>query len=168
MPRRSEPADRTARLDKIAAAREADRAAERVMTRLAVVSLPHNAQSDGDELALLNEQLDDIAAESDDEASEECDIIKARFIAIRDKQNKQAALEANKQAALETNKELTFTCAICLDDCKLMACTGLRLVTPCGHGFCAACIEDHMCGPAPSSDCPTCRKPIASVVTPYF
>ncbi len=54
----------------------------------------------------------------------------------------------------------------------------LRIITPCGHGFCAECLAKHMAAPpaAAGADddanvtpvCPTCRGAIASVITPYF
>ena len=78
-------------------------------------------------------------------------------------------------AAQETNKGLEFACGICFSTCPKDA---LRILAPCGHGFCKECVEKHMAA-APAAAgadddddatpvCPSCRGAIASVHTPYF
>jgi hypothetical protein len=59
-----------------------------------------------------------------------------------------------------------FICAVCLEECPRLP---LRILAPCGHGFCAACV-DKLCAPSVTfpPDCPTCRAPVTSVVTPFF
>ena len=138
------------RLDKSDLARKAGRAAERAMRRT-------NAMSDDDEVDTLYGQLDAIDDEDDDESSKECDIIRRRFEAI--------AQDHNASAAEKANVSLQFTCSLCMDN-KLMS--DLRIVNPCGHGYCQACIEAHMCGNAADTTCPSCRGPITSLISPYF
>jgi hypothetical protein len=61
-----------------------------------------------------------------------------------------------------------FTCAVCLEQCTRLP---LRILAPCGHGFCAGCVgqlTDHPTDPPEIFTCPTCRAPVTSVVTPFF
>ncbi len=122
------------------------------------------------ELQTLENQLEQLSDESDDESLKEFDIIHARF--------RQLNEEYNRLSAQEANKGLEFACSICFDNNKMDA---LRIVNPCGHGFCKECVEKHMFAAADASRaarsddadydgpvCPTCRGAIASVITPYF
>jgi len=147
------PIAKTARERKSIAARQAGRAAQRAINRT-------NAVLDADEVDTLQAQIDELDELSDEDSAKEYAIIKARFAAL--------AGEHNSKIATEANKDLSFTCAICFDDCSIFACTGLRILTPCGHGFCAGCIATHMCDDAPISICPNCRMPITSVMPPFF
>jgi hypothetical protein len=68
----------------------------------------------------------------------------------------------------EGNKDLEFACSICFDNEKIDA---LRIVNPCGHGFCSDCVDKHMAAAADADDgpvCPNCRAPITSVITARF
>ena len=60
-----------------------------------------------------------------------------------------------------------FTCAVCLEECP--RASDLRILAPCGHGFCWGCVGK-LCAPSVTfpPDCPTCRAPVTSVVTPFF
>jgi hypothetical protein len=144
----------TARSIKSNDARHAVRAAARAIAR-------NNAVSENDEVDTLNEQLDEIDESEDDESSRECDIIKNRF--------KRLAKDYNNLAASKSNRELWFTCSVCLDN-RLVSV--LRILAPCGHGFCSGCVEAVMTrnadGQDPAPTCPTCRGVIASAITPYF
>jgi len=64
-----------------------------------------------------------------------------------------------------------FHCGVCLSEEPL---SNMRVLTPCGHVFCHACIAAHQetnrtrdRGQA-QNGCPTCRRLIASVVRPFF
>jgi rubrerythrin len=141
---------RTDRLSKSNLARKVGRATERATVRT-------NVMSDDDEIDTLYGQLDAIDDEDDDESSKECDIIRRRFEAI--------AQDHNASAAEKANVSVLFACSVCMDN-KLMG--DMRIVNPCGHGYCQACIEAHMCGNAADTTCPTCRGPITSLISPYF
>jgi hypothetical protein len=141
---------RTDRLSKSNLARKVGRATERATVRT-------NVMSDDDEIDTLYGQLDAIDDEDDDESSKECDIIRRRFETI--------AQDHNARAAEKANVSVLFACSVCMDN-KLMG--DMRIVNPCGHGYCQACIEAHMCGNAAATTCPTCRGPITSLISPYF
>ena len=130
-------------------ARAALRAATRANARLQAVA-------EDDELETLEGQLDELDAESDLDHTEEFDIIKNRCRRIQ--------VQCNLRAAEDSNKALTFACAVCFDNFDI-AC--LRIITPCGHGFCEQC-TDIVHSAARTLDCPTCHGPIASVLKPYF
>jgi hypothetical protein len=163
----------TVRDRKLVAAYHAARVAERAVNR-------YNSVDDGDEIDLLKEQLENIDESEDDgnskepDISNERDLIQRRFEAIAQDHNACAlkkAQEALGRAATKANETLRFACAVCLDDCLVRASTGLRILAPCGHGFCAGCVgqlTDHPTDPPETFTCPTCRQPVTSVVTPYF
>jgi hypothetical protein len=174
----------------LVAAYHAARMAERAVNR-------YNSVDDGDEVDLLKEQLENIDESEDDgnsnetDTTNERDIIKCRFCtclfcrslsntaqaltqhthlrfeAITLDHNACAVQKADKQAK-QTREHQKFTCAVCLDECVVRAPSGLRILAPCGHGFCARCIEAHKAVQGPSIACPTCRAPVSSVVTPFF
>ena len=138
-------------------ARAALRAATRANARLQAVA-------EDDEIKTLEGQLDALDYESDLDHTEEFDIIKNRC--------RRLQVQCNRAAAEESNKALTFACPICFDNCEIAS---LRIVTPCGHGFCLACIKKletaayRPRGPEdPEPDCPTCRGAIASVIKAHF
>jgi len=137
------------------AARRAGDAAQRAINRA-------NAVEEDDEVATLEAQIEQLDALSDEDSAKEYDIVKARFDTL--------AGEHNSKIAHKGSEAFRFKCAICFDDCKLMGCTGLRILNPCGHGFCAGCIDIHVdvkqMGERP--DCPSCRALVVSVITPYF
>jgi hypothetical protein len=56
-------------------------------------------------------------------------------------------------------------CSICIEDWPIPS--GLRILTPCGHGFCADCVGK-LSAPGNQIVCPTCRMLSTSVVTPFF
>ena len=138
-------------------ARAALRAATRANARLQAVA-------EEDELETLEGQLDELDAESDLDHTEEFDIIKNRCRCIQ--------VQSNLLSAEESNKPLTFTCPICFDNYVMHA---LRIITPCGHGFCFHCMTKlkptcylPRAAEDPEPDCPTCRGPIASVIKAHF
>jgi rubrerythrin len=129
-------------------ARRAVRAAQRASAR-------HNDLDDDDEIDTLNAQIDELDDESDDDSAKEYAIIQARLEAL--------AAEFNAKATEKANAKLTFACAICFEEQQVDT---LRIL-PCGHGFCADCVNAHMAA-ATADDgpvCPKCREPIASVIT---
>ena len=139
------------------AARRALRAARRADGRFQAVD-------EDDEVDKLEEQLNDLDYESDLDTTEEYDIIKNRCRRIQ--------VQYNGLAAVDANKELSFACAVCFDNCNI---TCLRIITPCGHGFCYECTDklvaaaELLGAPNPAQACcPTCRGPIASVIKAYF
>ena len=138
--------------EKSSAARQAGRAAQRAINRLGAVD-------DGDELQLLMQQLDAIDESSGDEASQECDIIRNRF--------QRLAQDANASAAHKANEALTFSCVNCLCIREVLT---LRILAPCGHGFCRDCATKSVF----TSDmgrflpCPSCDQNVTAVITPYF
>ena len=92
-----------------------------------------------------------------------------RFEAITQDHNACAVKKAKKDAPSAGEITPRFACVICLDDCLVRAPSGLRILAPCGHGFCAACVGVLTGLPgAGTFDCPTCRAPVTSVVTPFF
>jgi hypothetical protein len=44
----------------------------------------------------------------------------------------------------------------------------MRILTPCGHGFCMGCVRKLTPPEFASFPCPTCRESVTSVVTPFF
>ncbi len=116
----------------------AARVAERAVNR-------YNSVDDGDEIDLLKEQLDNIDESEDDGTSNESDlsnernIIKRRFEAIAQDHNAGAAKKATEalegRAAGKAKEACKFTCDVCLEECP-RAASDLRILAPCGHGFC--------------------------------
>jgi hypothetical protein len=139
----------TARREKSTAARRAGRAAERAINR-------HRTVNDSDEVELLQEQLDAIDESDDDDAAQECDLIKARFEAITKKHNAASAHTANET--------LTFECCMCLENCDM---TELRVNIPCAHGFCSKCGQQPTDAPL-FMPCPTCEQAVTAVIIPSF
>jgi len=129
------------------------------------------ATDEDNEVETLEFQLNNLQYESDENVLQEFDIIQSRLQRLNE--------HFKCLAAKEGNKDLEFACSICLDNEKIDA---LRIVNPCGHGFCNDCLEKHMgasvaaAAVAAAADdedpagpvCPTCRGAIASVITPYF
>jgi hypothetical protein len=112
--------------------------------------------NDNDEVELLQEQLDAIDESDDDDAAQECDLIKARFEAITKKHNAGAAHTANET--------LTFECCMCLENCDM---TALRVNIPCAHGFCSKCGQQPTDAPL-FMPCPTCEQAVTAVIIPSF
>jgi hypothetical protein len=126
------------------------------------------ATDEDEEVQTLEFQLDQLEYESDDGILQEFDIIRSRLHRLTE--------DFNRLAAKDANKDLEFACSICFDNNKMDA---LRILAPCGHGFCKECVATHMVaaavGAAGAVDddpdgpvCPTCRGAIASVMTAYF
>ena len=125
------------------------------------------ATDEDNEVETLEFQLNNLQYESDENVLQEFDIIQSRLQCLNE--------HFKRLAAKDCNKDLEFACSICMDNHKMDA---LRIVNPCGHGFCNTCLEKHMAA-APAAAgaddddngppvCPTCRGAIASVITPYF
>ena len=136
-----------------AAARRALEAAARASARL-------QALSESDEITTLTEQLDELDSEPHRDHYDKYTIIKNRCLRLQE--------QCNQAAAKQQNKELTFVCAVCLEDIPIDA---LRIATPCGHGFCEDCSDYLQAAGAASDPAPTCfscRAPVAAVVQPFF
>ena len=88
-----------------------------------------------------------------------------RFEAITQDHNACAVKKADEALKGKAKDDCKFICAVCLEECPRLP---LRILAPCGHGFCAACVEAHKAVQGPSIACPTCRAPVRSVVTPFF
>lgn len=106
------------------------------------------------EICKLQEQLKELNADTALETTEEYDYIINRFTQLGNQSNEKAANETNK-AATEANKTNKFTCGICFANQPL---SDLRLIVPCGHGFCVSCT-----GNLQANICPNCRGPKTSV-----
>jgi hypothetical protein len=157
-------AKKNARFRKSLAVSKTHRAAKRAAKRLEAVQ-----SKDPDlELEILEEQIDRLESESDDESLKEFDVIQRRLKTLTE--------QYNRDAVKEVNKNLEFACSICMDNHKKDV---LRIVNPCGHGFCAECLAKHMeaasvaaldavNGDPAGPLCPGCRGAIADVITPYF
>ena len=133
------------------AASTAGRAAQRAIGR-------YNAVTDYDEVDSLNAQIEQLDEESDEDSVKEYAVIQARFKAL--------AAEFNAKATEKANAELNFACAICFENQQIHT---LRIL-PCGHGFCADCVNAHMAAAATDDGpvCPNCREPIPSVIIARF
>jgi len=135
------------------AASTAGRAAVRAIARW-------NGVTDDDEVDTLKAQIAELDDESDEDSAAEYAIIQSRFEAL--------AAEYNVKATEQANAELKFACAICFENRDMHT---LRIVAPCGHGFCLECAETHMgVAAAAQADpvCPNCRGPMTSVLTARF
>ena len=133
------------------AASTAGRAAQRAITR-------YDGVTDEHEVDLLYAQIKALDDESDEDSAKEYAIIQARFSRL--------AAEHNAKAAETSNDELEFACAICFENRGMVA---LRILAPCGHGFCFHCTDAHIAAAgAPAATCPNCRAPITSVITARF
>ena len=137
-------------------ARAALRAATRANARLQPVG-------EDDEIETLEGQLDALDYESDLDHTEEYDIIKNRCRRLQQ--------QCNRAASEEGNKALSFSCSVCFDNCEMAA---LRIITPCGHGFCFECTDglEAAAGKRKAEEvdpgCPTCRGPMGAVLKMYF
>jgi hypothetical protein len=117
------------------------------------------ATDEDNEVETLEFQLNNLQYESDENVLQEFDIIQSRLQRLNE--------HFKRLAAKEGNKDFEFACSICFDNEKIDA---LRIVNPCGHGFCNTCLEKHAAPPvAAGADdedhdgpvCPTCRGAIA-------
>ena len=140
------------------AARAALRAATRANARLEAVT-----ETEDDEIKTLEGQLDALDYESDLDNTEEFVIIKNRC--------RRLQVQCNQAASEEGNKALSFSCSVCFDNCEMAA---LRIITPCGHGFCFECTDGLEAAKvqrkAEEADpgCPTCRGPMGAVLKTHF
>ncbi len=157
-------ATKNARIRKSRAVNKTHRAAKRAAERCEAAQYSPT----GAEIDILGEQIEQLEEESDDDSLKEFDIIQRRLKALIQQYNSSAAKKANEN--------LEFTCSICFDNSKMGV---LRIITPCGHGFCNTCLEKHMAeasAAAAAADdedpagpvCPTCRSAIVDVITPFF
>jgi rubrerythrin len=142
---------KAARTRKSLEAHTAGDAAQRAINR-------HKARYHDDEVATLKAQIEQLDELDDEDSAKEYAIIKARFDSL--------AAGLNSKAANEANEDLSFTCPLCFEACKLSAAA--RILAPCGHGLCSACLDAHVARNGFLGPCPSCRAPVASVVTPYF
>lgn len=105
------------------------------------------------EVKYLQEQVDAIHRDALVDTHAEVDLIIQQL-------NQRAANDRRK-AADAANKTEAFTCCVCMDRSPL---SELRLLMPCGHGFCEPCMRAVHVQPL----CPTCRKTINNVIRPYI
>ncbi len=111
------------------------------------------------EICKLQEQLKELHEDTAVLTTEECDYIMNRFMQLENQSNEKAANETNK-AAKDANKTEKFTCGICFAKQPLST---LRLLQPCGHGFCASCTDK-----IEANICPNCRGPKTSVLATFL
>jgi hypothetical protein len=86
---------------------------------------------------------------------------------------KQLEVESKKKATGEANKTEAFTCSICFNK---QALSTLRLIVPCGHGFCDICTSNLEANiifarRARNPDIPgcyNCRGQVTSVLKAYL
>ena len=141
---------------KAEAARAALRGAARAQARLQAVA-------EEDEIKTLEGQLDALDYESDLDHTDEFVIIKNRCRRLEE--------QCNRAASEEGNKALSFSCSVCFDNCEMAA---LRIITPCGHGFCFECTDglEAAAGKRKPEEadpgCPTCRGVVGAVLKTYF
>ena len=109
------------------------------------------------EICKLQQQLKELGDSANLKTTEEYDCILQRFLQLEHQCKEKVQTEMNK-AAKEANKTEVFTCAICFAKQPLST---LRLLVPCGHGFCASC----MCN---IHICPNCRGPKTSVLATFL
>ncbi len=143
------------KLEKSAKVRAAARAVERA-----------NFMSEDAEMEIfyLKNQLEELNEDTAVEAKE-YDIIIDRL--------KQLEVESKKKATEEANETETFTCPICFNK---QALSTLRLIVPCGHGFCDTCTSNLQANiifarRARNQDIPgcyNCRGQVTSVLKAYL
>jgi hypothetical protein len=149
----SEPDFKRTKYAKLAEVRVALRAAERA----AWVNHVY-------EVDKLKEQVDTIYNDPDVRTHEEVDQIIQQL-------NQKTAKDL-RAATYKANATETFSCGICLSTQKLGE---LRLIVPCGHGFCDKCTAKlqenitraHAHEEKDIPGCPNCRKKIDSVLKAY-
>ena len=111
------------------------------------------------EICKLQDQLKELNEDAAVETAEEYDYIMKRFKQLENQSNEKAANETNK-AVIDANKTEKFTCGICFAKQPLST---LRVLQPCGHGFCASCT-----GNIEANICPNCRGPKTSVLATFL
>lgn len=111
------------------------------------------------EICKLQEQLKELDDDTAVLTTEECDYIMNRFKQLENQSNDKAGYETNK-ATKDANKTEKFTCGICFAKQPLST---LRLLQPCGHGFCASCTANMQ-----ANICPNCRGPKTSVLATFL
>ena len=111
------------------------------------------------EICKLQEQLNELLDDTAVQTTEECDYIMNRFMQLENYSNGEAAKQTN-QAAKDANKTEKFTCGICFAKQPLST---LRVLQPCGHGFCASCTDK-----IEANICPNCRGPKTSVLATFL
>ena len=139
---------------KTIAAQVAGRAALRAAQRVSWMRIDPEM-----EICKLQEQLKELNADTALETTEEYDYIINRITQVGNQSNEKAANETNK-AAKDANKTEKFTCGICFAKQPLST---LRVLQPCGHGFCASCT-----GNIEANICPNCRGPKTSVLATFL
>jgi rubrerythrin len=148
---------RTEKNHKFVAAHVAGRAALRAAQRVSWMRMDIEM-----EICKLQEQLKELNEDTAVETTEEYDYIMKRFMQLENQSNEKATNETNK-AAKGTNKTEAFTCGICFAKQPLST---LRVLVPCGHGFCATCISALDANTRAQGQnicfCPNCRAPINS------
>ena len=111
------------------------------------------------EICKLQQQLKEMNEDTAVETTEEYDYIMNRFMQVENYSNGEAAKRTN-QDAKEANMFEKFTCGICFAKQPLST---LRVLQPCGHGFCASCT-----GKIEANICPNCRGPKTSVLATFL
>ena len=139
---------------KYCAAHGAGRAALRAAQRVSWMRMDPEM-----EICKLQDQLKELIDDKALETSEEYDYIMNRFMQLENQSNEKAAKRTN-QAAKEANMFEKFTCGICFAKQPLST---LRVLQPCGHGFCASCT-----GKIEANICPNCRGPKTSVLATFL
>jgi len=139
---------------KFVAAHTAGRAARRAAQRVSWMRMDPEM-----EICKLQEQLQELVDDTAVLTTEECDYIMNRFTQLENQSNDKATNET-KKAAKDANKTEKFTCGICFAKQPLST---LRLLQPCGHGFCASCTANIQ-----ANICPNCRGPKTSVLATFL
>jgi len=133
---------------KSAAAHGALRGAKRAREFVNTISGVYISSSPIDE---VKKQLDEIDKDKNaDNIEEYDDIIKSL---------KVFEMQCKNKFAGEVNTTGTFCCAICFVNRPIKT---LRLLVPCGHGFCDTCTSR-----LTENTCPNCRGLIASIFKAY-
>ena len=145
---------RDERNKKTVAAHVAGRAALRAAQRVSWMRMDAEM-----EICKLQDQLKELNAETVLETTEEYDYILNRLMQIENQSNEKVVYETNK-AARDANKREQFTCGICFAKQPLST---LRVLQPCGHGFCASCTDK-----IEANICPNCRGPKTSVLATFL
>ena len=124
------------------------------------------------EICKLQQQLKELGDDADLKTTEEYDCILQRFLQLEHQCKEKVQTEMNK-AAKEANKTEGFTCAICFAKQPLST---LRLLVPCGHGFCVTCtskLESDITRARSAQEqdipgCFNCRGQVTSVLRAYL